>query len=45
MNHQLLSKLKQLDTSPHTSTVVAYLEDDEFGYIVKEYLESKLFHL
>ena len=44
MNHQLLSKLKKLSISPHTGNVVAYLEDEKFGYIVKECLESKLFH-
>ena len=30
----------------HCDSVVAYLEDENFGYIVKEYLENgKLFHL
>ena len=45
MDHRMLSKLRQLDKSPHCGTVVAYLEDEQFGYIVKERLEGKLFHL
>lgn len=40
MDHRMLSKLRQLDKSPHCGTVVAYLEDEQFGYIVKERLEE-----
>ena len=36
----MFSKWEQLDGIPQCDTVIAYLEDENFGYIVKEYFEN-----
>ena len=45
VDHQLFNKWRKLDGSAHCDCVVAYLEaeDDNFGYIVKEYFEMVCF--
>ena len=40
VDHQIFNKWEQLDGSIHCHSVVAYLEDENFGYIVEEYLEN-----
>ena len=40
VDHQLFKKWRQLDGNAQCDSVVAYLEDENFGYIVKEYLEN-----
>ena len=40
MDHQLFKKWKEFDGNSQCDSVVAYLEDESFGYIVKEYLEN-----
>lgn len=40
MHHEVLSNWKQLDGISQCDTVIAYLEDENFGYIVKEYFEN-----
>ena len=40
VDHEVFSKWEQLDGIPQCDTVIAYLEDENFGYIVKEYFEN-----
>ena len=40
VNHQIFSKWEQLNGNVHCDTIVAYLEDENFGYIVKEYFDN-----
>lgn len=40
VDHELFKKWKELDGNSQCDSVVAYLEDESFGYIVKEYLEN-----
>ena len=45
MDHRLFNKWRKFDGNVHCDSVVAYLENDNFGYIVKEHFENgKLFH-
>lgn len=37
VNHQLFTKW---DDNMHCDTIVAYLEDEKFGYIVREYFNN-----
>ena len=44
--HEVFNNWKQVDGIPQCDTVIAYLEDENSGYIVKEYFEnSMVFHL
>ena len=46
VNREIFNKWKQFDDNVHCDSVVAYLEDENCGYLVKEHLENgKLFHL
>ena len=40
VDHEVFSKWEQLDGIPQCDTVIGYLEDENFGYIVKEYFEN-----
>ena len=40
MDHWLFNKWRKLDGNACCDSVVAYLEDDNFGYIVKEHFEN-----
>lgn len=40
VNHYQFSKWKDLEGHSQLDTVIAYLEDDNYGYIVKEHFEN-----
>ena len=42
VDHEVFSKWEQLDGIPQCDTVIAYLEDENSGYIVKEYFENSM---
>ena len=42
VDHEVFSNWEQLDAIPQFDTVIAYLEDETFGYIVKEYFENSM---
>ena len=45
MDREVFNKWKRLDGVTQCDTVIAYLEDENFGYIVKEYFKNSMaFH-
>ena len=40
MDREVFNKWKRLDGVAQCDTVIAYLEDENFGYIVKEYFKN-----
>ena len=40
VSHKLFTKWKQINDNMHCDTTVAYLEDEKFGYIVREYFDN-----
>ena len=42
VDQEVFSKWEQFDGIPQCDTVIGYLEDENFGYIVKEYFENSM---